>query len=432
MRWVRYGLAFLILAYVVWSVLGPSYDYAVPPPSKSLRGSSQRSQSAELPKPPREVVLLFSGGGYRAMLFHLGALWRLNEAGLLPEVAAISSVSGGSIAAAIVGLKWKNLNFDHNGVAQNFSQEVIAPARVLASRDVDLRVLAQSAIPWSSAAQGVIAAYRAHVFGNSTLQDLPDRPLVFIHATNLQSGLGWTFSKRYMGDGRVGVVRQPTVEIAVAVAASSAFPPFLSPVILKVDPTYYELPQLPFMDLHRSPYTNRVFLTDGGVYDNIGFMSGGKIDVVMVSDASLRTLPEESPWRDWLSQTRRVLDLIHAQPARFRIDQLLDKRRDEAQAAYIWTINDSLQGYPPGLVFPTSPNVIKALAMVPTRLRGMGDSVQKQLINLGYAVADAELRVTRIYPKHSASDVRKVSPYAELPPGKGWPYPECELRLLTC
>src|SRR5450759_332486 len=45
------------------------------------------------------IGLALSGGGFRAMLFHAGALLRLNELGVLSRVARISSVSGGSIAA---------------------------------------------------------------------------------------------------------------------------------------------------------------------------------------------------------------------------------------------------------------------------------------------------------------------------------------------
>ena len=45
------------------------------------------------------VALSLSGGGYRAMVFHVGALWRLNEVGLLSKLKRISSVSGGSITA---------------------------------------------------------------------------------------------------------------------------------------------------------------------------------------------------------------------------------------------------------------------------------------------------------------------------------------------
>src|SRR5947209_3396987 len=45
---------------------------------------------------PKEqgIALCLSGGGYRAMLFHTGALIRLNELGYLPKIDRVSSVSG--------------------------------------------------------------------------------------------------------------------------------------------------------------------------------------------------------------------------------------------------------------------------------------------------------------------------------------------------
>ena len=54
------------------------------------------------------------------MLFHLGSLWRLNEAGLLPLMKRFSSVSGGSITAAVLGANWAGLGFDADGVAGGF------------------------------------------------------------------------------------------------------------------------------------------------------------------------------------------------------------------------------------------------------------------------------------------------------------------------
>lgn len=60
-------------------------------------------------QPDHGLGLCLSGGGYRAMLFHLGALLRLNEAGLLARVDRVSSVSGGSITAATLGLRWTEL-----------------------------------------------------------------------------------------------------------------------------------------------------------------------------------------------------------------------------------------------------------------------------------------------------------------------------------
>ena len=56
-------------------------------------------------RPQPGTALCLSGGGYRAMVFHLGALWRLNELGYLPRLDRISSVSGGSITAGVLGLK---------------------------------------------------------------------------------------------------------------------------------------------------------------------------------------------------------------------------------------------------------------------------------------------------------------------------------------
>src|SRR5260370_305678 len=49
------------------------------------------------------VGLAMSGGGFRATLFHLGALWRLNELGYLTKLDRISSVSGGSITTGVLG-----------------------------------------------------------------------------------------------------------------------------------------------------------------------------------------------------------------------------------------------------------------------------------------------------------------------------------------
>ena len=71
-------------------------------------------------KEPSTTGLALSGGGFRATLFHLGAVWRLNEMALLPEIGQISSVSGGSILAGLMAVRWSRLNFQ-DGIASNFS-----------------------------------------------------------------------------------------------------------------------------------------------------------------------------------------------------------------------------------------------------------------------------------------------------------------------
>src|SRR5690348_2705095 len=93
--------------------------------------------------PTSGIGLCLSGGGYRAMLFHLGALWRLNQLGYLTRLTRVSSVSGGSIAAAVLGQRWGKLRFTEPGpqghpVAANFKAEVVAPLRDLAASTLDV------------------------------------------------------------------------------------------------------------------------------------------------------------------------------------------------------------------------------------------------------------------------------------------------------
>src|SRR5260370_41264574 len=87
------------------------------------------------PQPPAPgIALCLSGGGYRAMLFHLGALWRLNELGYLPQLERVSSVSGGSITAAVLGLNWTRLAVDPvSGAGAAFHRAGGQPNRALAA-----------------------------------------------------------------------------------------------------------------------------------------------------------------------------------------------------------------------------------------------------------------------------------------------------------
>src|SRR3712207_1443974 len=74
------------------------------------------------------IGLAMSGGGFRAMLFHAGALMRLNELGLLSKIERISSVSGGSIAAGHLAVVWRALGTpDTSGSFAQFKAAYVAP-----------------------------------------------------------------------------------------------------------------------------------------------------------------------------------------------------------------------------------------------------------------------------------------------------------------
>src|SRR5208337_4186385 len=89
-------------------------------------------------RPSPGIALCLSGGGYRAMLFHLGTLWRLNELQYLPRLDRISSVSGGSITSGVLAMNWKNLQFNAEGCAENFDQLVTQPVSRMASTSIDI------------------------------------------------------------------------------------------------------------------------------------------------------------------------------------------------------------------------------------------------------------------------------------------------------
>src|SRR3954465_9247483 len=97
---------------------------------------STEDRNTDVAKIESGIALCMSGGGYRAMIFHLGALIRLNELGLLSKLNRISSVSGGSITAAQLGLRWRTLQFT-NKVATNLTELVVDPIRSLAERTID-------------------------------------------------------------------------------------------------------------------------------------------------------------------------------------------------------------------------------------------------------------------------------------------------------
>lgn len=353
------------------------------------------------------MALCLSGGGYRAMLFHLGTLWRLNDAGWLPKLARISSVSGGSIPSAVLGHKWERLDFDGAGVAQALAKEVVEPVRRLAGRTIDVNAVLLGCLLPGSVSERIAGAYRQHLFGEATLQDLPDAPRFVINATNIQSGVLWRFMKPYMRDYRVGEVTSPTISLAQAVAASSAFPPFLSPVELKLEEADYTPGT--GQDLQRPPFTTRVILSDGGVYDNLGLETAWKrYDTILVSDGGGHLAPEGKPARDWLRHIVRVQQVVDNQVRSLRKRHLIQSYLGGERRGSYWGIRTDITDYTLDDALPCPVEDTLALAGVSTRLKRLDDTTQERLINWGYAVCDAALR-------------RHVDP--RLPAPAGFPYP---------
>ncbi len=73
------------------------------------------------------AALCLAGCGFRGLAFHLGALRRANELGLLKDVAAIAGAGAGAVAAAWLASRWPDLKPDSAGTFAQFEDRVLAP-----------------------------------------------------------------------------------------------------------------------------------------------------------------------------------------------------------------------------------------------------------------------------------------------------------------
>ena len=339
--------------------------------------------------------LALSGGGFRATLFNLGALWRLNDGGWLKKLAMITSVSGGSITSGVLAFKWSKLAFDGAGVATNFRDEVAGPIQHFCTLSIDVTAGIEGLVNvFDSIPKRVASKYSDELFGDATLQDLPDpatEPRFVFYATSLQTGASVRMSRKHLADYRVGRIPNPTLPLATVVGASSAFPPVMSPVVVDLDPDLWQSQE--GADLYpQVEYRKRLYLSDGGVYDNMGLEAIWKrCKIVLVSDAGAPFSPEPAPERAWPSQVARVLDIACEQTRRLRrswlVGDFIDKRR---HGAY-WGIATKIGAYGVDALAKDSADTA-ALQHIRTRLNPFTPKEQAQLVNWGYALADAAMR----------------------------------------
>lgn len=337
------------------------------------------------------IGLCLSGGGYRAMLYHAGALVRLNELGFLPRLREIASVSGGSITAGVLACAWPKLQFDANGCANNFRDLVVAPLMRFATVGVDLKAVLLGLFPGFSAPGEVAKAYDRHLFAGATLQDLPDTPRFTFMATNLQTGSGWRFAKDYAADHRVGRIDSPRLALSCIVGASSAFPPFLSPVRLDFAPG--SVKPMDGADLHRAPFTEQAVLTDGGVYDNLGLERvWRRCRTVLVSNAGAMMPELGSPTGRWFGQIYRVLNIVQQQAENSRKRLLFGVHNLKQRHVALWSIETPIRTY--GLLDAVAlvEEASSQAARIRTRLNPFSAGEIELLLKVGYAGADASLR----------------------------------------
>jgi NTE family protein len=282
--------------------------------------------------PGRTVIYLaFSGGGTRAAALAYGVLEELHDTeiapdgvpkSLLDEVDTISGVSGGSFPAAYYGLFGDRIfeEFEPRFLRKNIQLALFFRAL----RPWNLLPLMT---PWLSRSDLASRYYHEKVFDGATFADLREAagPRIFINATDLSSGERFTFNQATFD---IICSDLDAFPIAAAVAASSAVPMLLSPVMLEnyAGTCGYEPPQWVAEALERR-HTNRrldrsaknflrvqdaeqkayFHLVDGGTSDNLGLRAA--IDFVTAAGGAkgaLEVRRREAP-------DRMVLIVVNAE-----------------------------------------------------------------------------------------------------------------------
>jgi NTE family protein len=346
----------------------------------------------------KAVGLAFSGGGYRATLFHAGAVLRLGELGILPRLDRISSVSGGSITAGLLARAWSRLRFDAaTGVADPalLREHFLEPVKAATARTLDVRVGISGFLPFVSAGNKLAELYDRHVFEGTLLGALPERPKFIFNAMNLQTGGLIRFTRGYIADWRALKATTRGIRLADAVAASSAFPPVLAPLRLDLrgeDVVTPEGARFGNPELHRE-----LVLLDGGVYDNLGLEPIWKrCGVIIASYAGHNAEAEVSNFT-----FDHLLPMIYAFLAT-SIDQRerllvglfrnrLADGRGERVGAY-WTAGTDIEGFALRNGWRPTDADLDAARQTPTRLEALSGAAQRVVIEAGYAFADRAIR----------------------------------------
>jgi NTE family protein len=248
--------------------------------------------------PPEEetrsgIGLALSGGGFRAALFHLGALRRLNELGLLTRIGTFASASGGSIANAQLArhrIEHEDAWGEPGRPIERFEENLAVPLREFCGNDIRTSAVFARLLPWNwfkrDATIEALVERFAGLAGTHLLSELHGRPRFVFCATDLRFRRQWVFDtgRGHVGDDQAEF--RPLGDhwtLARAAAASGCFPIAFAAMPVPDD----------------AGHVPGVQLSDGGLVDNMAIEPAWSAhSTVLASDAS----PSFSDAPRWLGQ----------------------------------------------------------------------------------------------------------------------------------
>ena len=387
------------------------------------------------------IGLCLSGGGFRATLFHAGAIQRLFELGIAtrPDFDTVASVSGGSLTAAQWAIATSLGAGNGDAAGEGTLKPDAEPSRLASSRSVDFTraiarpLLARTArdirtgamakkflLPWNwfrgaYAVNAMIDKFEA-AFGKVTLNLLPERPRFIFCATDMAFGASFIFERDRVGSYLAGYAPSEGFTLAQAVAASACFPPLFGPLRIERAPERFKGGRAPGLNAdERRKILEDLRVTDGGVYDNMGLEPVWKSHrVVLVSDAG--GLMDAEADNSWTWRIKRYQSIQECQARGVRKRFLISGfTQGTIKGAYIG-VSSSTARYEgarePGYSKEFAMDVI---ANIRTDLDAFSEVEQGVLMNHGYALIDAAIRTHA--PDLIASDARAFAlPFPQFAP----------------
>jgi len=280
--------------------------------------------STYLPEQERQgTAFCMSGGGYRAALFHLGALRRLNELGVLAKIDTFTSVSGGSIMAAQLATFLTRAKRDPGTPVDGFDEHVAEPMRAFAARDVRTGAALARLHPRNWLVPGAQSEALADAYAQGPapgrLEDLPERPRFVFLASDMRFRDQWVFDTglRRVGSSAAGYGPLGDWTLAQAVAASSCVPGAFGVVHAKQEPS--TLAGGSYAEPDRDRLVREIDLSDGGMFDNLGLEPVWRDhETVLVSDAAPSFKPDPDVGWLWSALRQGVILLEQATEVRKR------------------------------------------------------------------------------------------------------------------
>ncbi|HEX5439065.1 MAG TPA: patatin-like phospholipase family protein [Gemmatimonadaceae bacterium] len=367
------------------------------PKVKSTATPDALATYTPLPKRTRHGVgLCFSGGGFRATLFHLGATRRLNELGVLGRVRTITSVSGGSVTAAHLAARvpWPL----HTPMSRaHWEERVAAPLRAFTKHNLRTPALAKRFLPWnwfraSTAVEAMAASFRTKLTP-LTLVQLPEDPAFVFCATDMAFGVDWVFERTRMGDYLAGYIQPPPPHWAVgtAVAASACFPPVFNPLPVRFAPGDYAGGDAP-AGPQRDAALSDLRLTDGGDYDNLGLEPVWKDHAYVLSSDGGSPFTF-GPDQSLFSRIQRYVSIVENQARALRKRWLISSFITNVMEGTYWGVASARSSYDPDdRVGYSKALATEVIDTIRTDFDAFSEAEAAVLENHGYLLADIAIQ----------------------------------------